>query len=76
MGFFIGKAMESGKKGYYIPAILIPALLHSLFDSSLFATTTNDMFIILVLTSILFLIGLTVFMIVKINKWSKLGNSH
>lgn len=76
MGFFIGKALESGKKSYYIPAILIPAILHSLFDSSLFATTTNDMFIILVLASILFLIGLTVFMIVKIHKWSKLGNSH
>lgn len=76
MGFFIGKALESGKKGYYIPAILIPALLHSLFDSSLFAVSINDLFIILVLVSALLMIGLTIFMIIKINKWSKLHKTQ
>ena len=72
MGFYIGKALESGKKGYYIPAVLIPALLHTLFDSSISALKMDDMYIILVLASALLLIGLTVFMIIKINKWAKL----
>ena len=72
MGFFIGKALESGKKGYHIPAVLVPALLHTLFDSSISALTMDDLYIILVLASSLLLIGLTVFMIIKINKWAKL----
>ena len=72
MGFYIGKALESGKKGYYIPAVLIPALLHTLFDSSISALKMDDLYIILVLASALLLIGLTVFMIIKINKWAKL----
>ena len=72
MGFYIGKALESGKKGYYIPAVLIPALLHTLFDSSISALKMGDMYMILVLASALLLIGLTVFMIIKINKWAKL----
>ena len=72
MGFYTGKALKSGKKGYYIPAVLIPALLHTLFDSSISALKMDDMYIILVLASALLLIGLTVFMIIKINKWAKL----
>ncbi len=71
MGFFIGKALESGQKGYYLPAVMIPALLHTLFDSSISALTMDDLFFVLVLASALLLIGLTIFMIVKINKWAK-----
>ena len=72
MGFYTGEALESGKKGYYIPAVLIPALLHTLFDSSISALEMDTMYIILVLASALLLMGLTVFMIIKINKWAKL----
>ena len=72
MGFFMGKAMESGKKSYHLPAILIPALLHTLFDSSISALAMDDMYFVLVLASALLLIGLTVFMIIKINRWAKL----
>ena len=71
MGFYIGKALESGKKGYYIPAVLIPALLHTLFDSSISAIKMDDMFLLLLLASALLLVGLTVFMIIKINRWAK-----
>ena len=72
MGFYIGKALESGKKGYYIPAVLIPALLHTLFDSSISALKMDDLFLLLLLASALLLVGLTVFMIIKINRWAKL----
>ena len=72
MGFYIGKALESGKKGYYLPAVLIPAVLHTLFDSSISALAMDDLYFVLVLASALLLIGLTVFMILKINKWAKL----
>ena len=71
MGFYIGKALESGKKGYYIPAVLIPALLHTLFDSSISALKMDDLFLLLLLASALLLVGLTVFMIIKINRWAK-----
>lgn len=72
MGFYIGKALESGKKGYYIPAVLIPALLHTLFDSSISVLKIDDLFLLLLLASALLLVGLTVFMIIKINRWAKL----
>ncbi|MBQ6482060.1 MAG: PrsW family intramembrane metalloprotease [Anaerolineaceae bacterium] len=72
MGLFIGKAMESGKKSYHIPAILIPALLHTLFDSSISALQMDDLYFVLVLASGMLLIGLSVFMIIKINNWAKL----
>ena len=72
MGLFIGKAMESGKKSYHIPAILIPALLHTLFDSSISALQMDDLYFVLVLASAMLLIGLSVFMIIKINNWAKL----
>ena len=72
MGFYIGKALESGKKGYYIPAVLIPALLHTLFDSSISALKIDDLYFVLVLASALLLIGLTVFMIIKIKRWANL----
>ena len=37
MGYFVGKAIETGQKKYYVPGIMIPVLLHTLFDSSLHA---------------------------------------
>ena len=46
--------------------------MHTLFDSSISALTMDDLFFVLVLVSALLLIGLTVFMIIKINKWAKL----
>lgn len=72
MGFFMGKALESGNKGWHIPAILIPSILHTLFDSSISALRMDDLYFVLVLASALLLIGLTVFMIIKINSWTKL----
>ena len=50
----------------------IPALLHTLFDSSISALSMDDMYFVLVLASALLLIGLTVFMIIKINRRAKL----
>ena len=42
------------------------------FDSSISALKMDDLFLLLLLASALLLVGLTVFMIVKINKWAKL----
>lgn len=71
MGYFVGKAIETGQKKYYVPGIMIPVLLHTLFDSSLHAIGRNDLYIILAAVMFIVSIGVTAFMIVKINRWSK-----
>ncbi|MEE3436926.1 MAG: PrsW family glutamic-type intramembrane protease, partial [Lachnospiraceae bacterium] len=71
MGYFVGKAIETGQKKYYVPGIMIPVLLHTLFDSSLHVLGRNDLYIILAAVMFIVSIGITAFMIVKINRWSK-----
>lgn len=35
MGYFIGRALVTGKKSYYAWALMAPALIHTLFDTSI-----------------------------------------
>ena len=73
MGYFIGKAKVTGERKYYAAAILIPVLLHTLFDSSIMALRDKDIFIILVLLMFLVMMAVSILMIVKIRRWSKNG---
>ena len=71
MGYFIGKAYVTGRKRYLFIGILIPVLLHTLFDSSIFALTKEDIYVLLFLAAFILLIVVTIVMIVKINRWKK-----
>ena len=73
MGYYIGKAKVTGKILYHLPALLIPVLLHTLFDSSIHAMEQVEDFFLLVLFSIILLLVLTFVMLKKIRKWSGSG---
>ncbi|MBP3851307.1 MAG: PrsW family intramembrane metalloprotease [Erysipelotrichaceae bacterium] len=70
MGFFIGKAFDTNQKRYHLIGILIPVILHTLFDSSLQALSKEDVYLILVAFVSILTIVITIFMIIKINRWS------
>ena len=71
MGYFIGKAYVTGRKGCLFIGILIPVLLHTLFDSSIFALTKDDSYLFLFIAAFILLIAVTIVMIVKIHRWKK-----
>lgn len=55
MGWFYGKALYTGKKGYYAVSFLIPYILHGLYDFSLTdgLGDISDIFIILLIVILL-----------------------
>lgn len=73
MGYFAGKAAATGKKVNYVWAILIPVALHTLFDASINTMQEIDVFVLLTLVMFAVNLALVIFMIVKINRWSKNG---
>lgn len=73
MGYYWGRAKQTGNKVFYFLAIFIPSLLHTLFDFSIKAMFRMDIFLMVFLAAALFLIVLTIVMILKIRKWNKTG---
>ncbi len=73
MGWFVGKAFVTGKKKYHLIGILIPVLLHTIFDSGVTAVAEAGIYIIVMIISLLLNLAATIFMIVKIRQWSKNG---
>lgn len=71
MGYFIGKALVTGKKSYYAWALMAPALIHTLFDTSISALEHENDFIILAAILAVLLIALVIVSIVKITRASK-----
>ena len=71
MGYFYGKAKMTGKKGYYVPALLIPILVHGLYDFGNALMPMNDLLFGLFLLLTLVMDAFTIVMIVRIHKWSK-----
>ena len=71
MGCFIGKAFMTGEKKYHLIGIIIPVLLHTLFDSTLTAAAQAGIYILLMMVSLLLNLAVTIYVIVKIRQWSK-----
>lgn len=71
MGYFFGKAIETGNKGDHVKALLIPILIHGLFDVSTELVKVHDLFIILFLVVAIGMIVLTIILLLKLKKWGK-----
>ena len=73
MGYYWGRAKQTGNGIYCFLAIFIPSLLHTLFDFSIKAMFHMDIFLMVFLGTALFLFVLTIVMILKIRKWNRTG---
>ena len=73
MGYYYGKSVVTGRKSDRAKALLLPVLIHGLFDFSIKCLTISDNYIILTLIVMLFMCALSIYMIVKIHKWSTNG---
>ncbi len=73
MGFYYGKYAQSGKKTDGVLALLLPVLIHGFYDFGLKSLELGDMFFLLALLVLVLMLGLTVFMILRIRRWSKKG---
>ena len=71
MGLFYGEARATGKKGFYVLAILVPFAAHGLYDFAQDLINISDLTFVLFFVSILAMLALTIVMMVKIHKWSK-----
>ncbi len=60
MGYFIGKAIVSGSRFWHLPALLIPILIHGIYDGTIFALDLSDWILLIWFVVYIFLIALTV----------------
>lgn len=67
MGYFFGKARVTGKRMYYVPALMIPYVLHGLYDFALddMVLELSDVFyvipVLMVVVDVVFLILMFIF---------------
>lgn len=73
MGYYYGKSLLTGKKGDRVKAVLIPILVHGLYDFSIQCLQVNDVYFVFTLIMMILMLILTVFMIIRIRKWSREG---
>ncbi|MBR6332430.1 MAG: PrsW family intramembrane metalloprotease [Dehalococcoidales bacterium] len=72
MGYYFGKAYYTGKKRYHVIALLVPYLLHALYDFSLSeAVTNNDIFIFTAFFIAVFDVAIVIRMIIFFAKGKK-----
>lgn len=73
MGYYYGRSVATGKRSDRIKGLLIPILVHGLFDFGIDCLGIDDYYIFLTLAVMIFTFVLTIMMILKIRKWSKNG---
>lgn len=73
MGYYHGLFLETGNKSDHVKALLIPILIHGLFDFSIKCIEINDYYFIFTLVVMVLTFALAVYVIYKIHKWSKDG---
>lgn len=73
MGYYYGKFLVAGSKSDHVKALLIPILIHGLFDFSVQSLQLDERFVILALIMLVFMLALTVVLIVKLRKWCRDG---
>lgn len=71
MGFFIGRAIATGNKQYRLKALLIPILIHGIYDFSIYLVDAGDWFILLFFVIYGLLAALTVYIITRIHRMGR-----
>ncbi len=59
MGYFIGKVIVTGKRSMYLPALLIPIMVHGIYDALIFALDLSDWILLPFFILYFFLLALT-----------------
>lgn len=59
MGFFIGKAIASGRRFWHLPALIIPIMIHGIYDGIICALDLSNWILLLWFAVYIFLIALT-----------------
>ena len=76
MGYYYGKALITGKRGYRWAAVLLPALYHAAFDlgsRGMVQNPENNFYPLFAVFMMIVTVAATIVMVVKINKWRKTG---
>lgn len=73
MGYYYGLSLVTGKRSDRAKALLYPILVHGLFDFGVKSLTINDNFFILTILVLALTLALTVYVIVKLRRWSREG---
>ena len=73
MGYYYGKSLVTGAGSDRVKALLIPILVHGLYDFSIQCLKVDDVYIIFTLIMMALMLILTVFIIVRIRKWNREG---
>ena len=71
MGYYYGKFLVTGYKIDKAKALIIPILVHGLFDFSIDSTKVRPEYFLLTLVVMVFMWGLTIYLIIKIRKWNR-----
>lgn len=74
MGYFYGLGKVKGNGFYSLLAIVVPALIHTVYDFSINLLKRDDSFIFLNLAANIVMFALTVFLILKLRKWHRDGD--
>ena len=72
MGYFYARYVSTGKKKYSLFAVLVPGIVHGVFDYSISATNNDAVLILVGLPILAGTMVLTIVMITKIRKWNRL----
>ncbi len=75
MGYFIGKAIASGSKFWHLPALLVPIMIHGIYDGIIYALDISDWILLLWFVVYVFLIALTVGEMIILGAESKKGEN-
>ncbi len=75
MGFFLGRAITTGKKHYRFLALLIPVTVHGFFDLIIGLIDLSDWFILVFVLYYIFMLELTGLMVVVITIMSEEGKT-
>ena len=70
MGYFYGKYQKFGQKSDLCLAIVLPTVIHGIYDFSILNLGTFEMLVFPAAASVVALLAATVYMIVKIRRWS------
>ena len=73
MGYYYGQYLTTGEKSSRVKALLIPILVHGLYDFSINCLQVDDRFIIFTLIVLVLMLALTIYIIIKLRKWSREG---
>lgn len=73
MGYYYGQYLATGRKGDRVKALLIPILVHGLYDFSIQCLQVDDIYFVFTLIIMVLMLILTVYVIVKIRKWNREG---